>query len=96
MIGIGEYMPPIGSVWGLLLYAIVTYFISVCCMRCLGSYTDEHFNIEKAIKEQVILDRKKREERERLAARIKLELEKRDDNDSDDGTSVGSKGAKRD
>lgn len=55
IIDISEYLPSIGSIWGLLLYAIVTYFISLCCMRCFGSYTDEHFNIEKAIKEQVIL-----------------------------------------
>lgn len=72
LVGIGEYMPSIGSIWGLLLYVIVTYFISRCCMRCLGNYAEENFNIEKAIKEQVILERKKREDRERLAARVKL------------------------
>jgi uncharacterized BrkB/YihY/UPF0761 family membrane protein len=66
-----EYLPSIGSIWGLLLYAFITYFISLCCMRCLGAYTDENFNIEKAIKEQILFERKKREEREKLSEKVK-------------------------
>jgi hypothetical protein len=30
-------------------------------MKCLGDYTETSFNIEKAMKEQVLLERKKRE-----------------------------------
>lgn len=81
LVGIGEYFPSITSIWGLLLYTLITYCISVCCMRCMGAYTEDSFNIERAFKEQVLLERKKREEREKLAQQVRRQIEQRDDED---------------
>lgn len=40
---------------------------------------EDNFNIEKAIKEQVILERKKREEREKMAQRVRKEMERQEE-----------------
>lgn len=56
---IAEYLPSINSIPGLLLYAIFAYLFSMCCMFC-SSRLGGDIDIQKAMKEQIALERKKR------------------------------------
>ncbi len=46
---IGEYMPDINSIPGLLLYAVFAYLLSMCCLFC-SSRLGGDIDIQKAMK----------------------------------------------
>lgn len=70
-IGISNYFPPLDSIWGLLLYVLCTYFISMCMLKCVSNLAGESIDLDKAVKATIVRERKKREEREKIAADIK-------------------------
>ena len=70
---LSDNLPSINSLPGLLLYAIFAYVFSMCCMFC-SSRLGADIDIQKAMKEQIKIEKKKKETREELAQQTKNQL----------------------
>jgi hypothetical protein len=54
-------MPSIGTVWGLLFYAIFSYVVTFICVGGIHYWANKNIDMNKIIKERVTGERKKLE-----------------------------------
>ncbi len=47
-------MPSIGSIWGLVFYAIFTYFITFCVVGGINYWANKNIDVQQVIKERVM------------------------------------------
>jgi hypothetical protein len=58
-------MPSIGSIWGLVFYAIFTYFITFCVVGGINYWANKNIDVQQVIKERVMEERRKLDERQK-------------------------------
>jgi hypothetical protein len=46
-------MPSIGSIWGLVFYAVFTYLITFCVVGGINYWANKNIDVQKIIKERV-------------------------------------------
>ena len=58
-------MPPINTIWGLLFFALFAYLITFCIIGSVHYWVNKNINIQNSVRERVIEERKKFDEKEK-------------------------------
>ena len=62
MIGnIFEYLPAINTIPGLVLFAVISYLVTLTFSICIGKFVSNNFNLEEDVKKKIIESRKRKE-----------------------------------
>jgi len=46
-------MPSIGSLWGLIFYAVFSYFVTFCFVGAIHYWANKNIDVNKIVKEKV-------------------------------------------
>lgn len=66
-----EYLPPLNSAWGFIIYALFVYVSGVFFAWFMAWLTPDGPELKDAIKQQIVQARNKKEEKERLAREVR-------------------------